>query len=275
MGSKLSTNEKSENHCKPSKSDVQEFIKGIKPLDLLVFKGTGVTSNVIIKAEEWVTGFTDAPSHVEVMITKEWCDKIKTYEGISIEVDQPLSWGSTTLGKSISIETGGHVNGVQIRDLEYLITKYLSNPTSNVGYCSLRDNPTQFSPDKESLTHYLIRKDRIQENLRISYDKYHDKEYNNNPLALIGVMFPQFRYLRNVSQENYENYGNDGNGNKLFCSEFIATLYEDLGIINDMTDGVADGKMLDPRDVLPVDFFGPDADRQFVNAICNQPVWFR
>lgn len=258
--------------AKPSKSEVKEFIRCIQPLDLLVFRGGDTTSNAIMTGEEFVTGSNNVASHVEVMITKEWCDKIRAHESVTIHSDQPLSWGSTSLGKSISIETNAPTNGVQIRDLEYLLLKYLKNPNSNVGYCSLKNNPTVFSPNKENVTEYLIRRDKIQQILRSSYDKYHGKNYNDNPLALIGVMFPQFRYLRNASQECISEYKVS---NKLFCSEFVASLYEDIGIIDDMTDGVFDGKVLDPRDVLPVDFFGPDADHQFVNAICEQPVWFR
>lgn len=266
MGTKSSVNEK------PCKADIQKFIEQIKPLDLLVFKGGDLTSHAIMEGEEYITGSSNTPSHVEIMITKEWCDRIKCHEEHPIYADQPLSWGSTSLGKSISIETGGHVNGVQIRDLEYLMTKYLSKEGSNVGYCSLRNNPTVFYLDNEKWTDYAARSDKLKRDLCAAYDKYHGKEYNNNPLALIGVMFPQFRHLRNASQMSISSFEK---GNKLFCSEFVASLYEDIGIIDDMTDGVADGKMLDPRDVLPVDFFGPDADNQFVNSICKEPVWFR
>lgn len=245
---------------------IREFIKNIEPLDLIVFRGSDFVSDIIGGAESMVTG-NGSVTHVEVMITPEWCSSIDSVGDYEENPGIKLSWGSTmSQGNVSSVETGKSVFGVQIRDLELLINDYTSSG-GNVGYCKLLHNPT-LRRDDETLTEYLIRRDQLKNNLAELHRKYHNRPYNANPLALLGVMFPIFRGLRDEVASEFCL------ANKwLFCSEFIADLYIDLGIINDSTDGKIDGKVLNPADVLPVDFLGYDADHQLVNAICKPPVW--
>jgi len=244
--------------------NIRDFIKNIEPLDLIVFRGNDLVSDVIGGMEALETG-NGSVSHVEIMITPYWCEIIDPSG--AIDSDHALSWGSTmSQGATTSVETGKSVFGVQIRDLELLIGDYVA-AGGNVGYCKLIANPILKNSD-ETLSEYLIRRNKLKENISDAHRKYHNTPYNANPFALLGAMFPSLRWLRDeVAQEFHL-------ANKwLFCSEFIAALYIDLGIIDDLTDGVADGKVLDPADVLPVDLLGYDADHGIVNAICHSPVW--
>lgn len=252
-------------HKNSTQHIVEEFVKNIKPLDLIVFRGQDLISDVVGGMEEIATG-NGSVSHVEVMITPEWCDGEWTE---TLKPDHPLSWGSTmSQGNVGDVETGKPKFGVQIRDLELLITDYLA-AGGNVGYCRLIANPTEKFPD-ETMSEFLIRRNKLRVDLIVAYHKYHNRPYNANPLALLGVLFPSIRWIR----DGVDKIASLIEANKwLFCSEFIAALYEDIGIITDSTDGNVDGKILNPEDVLPVDLLGYDSDHGIVNAICHHPVW--
>jgi hypothetical protein len=233
-----------------SEDRIEEFISRIRPLDLIVFRGSGV-SKLITTLEKHKTGNGDI-SHVGIAINRQWCDLIKS------DSDEMFVWESTMSapldGNTYNVETGKMKFGVQLRSLRELIPDYLSS--GNVGWCELIENP--IDGDAE-----LVRK-KINE----AYELYNGTDYNANPLALLGALFPAMRPLRNASLELV------GKKNKwLFCSEFVATVYIHLGVITDSTDGIEDGNILDPADIVPVDFTGYDADDGIVMPICRQPLW--
>jgi len=265
------------NTIKPTalSQQVADFIAQVRPLDLIVFKGGDCVSDGIRKLELLETG-SDAISHVEVAINGLWCSNIKLAPGVTNKT--MLSWGSTLSGGindgMPNEETGKTTFGVQIRVLEDLISQYIQNPLANVGVCRLIDNPTT-KHKNESLLNFLSRTELTRTKISNAYVKYNGMTYNANPFALLGAMFPSMRPMRNAVGEVL---GRFTSANKwLFCSEWVCVLYEELGIICDDTDGIHDGKMPDPRDVLPVDFLGYDADLSgIVVPICNiPPIWVK
>lgn len=263
-----------------SPEQIATFVKNIRPLDLIVFKGAEGVSNLIRKIEKCKTS-TDSISHVEVAITREWCSRIRPIRAKTSIVDTDntlLSWGSTLSGKLNDgvndAETGGVKFGVQVRVLEDLVREYLKCPDANVGVCRLVHNPTEGLPG-ETLEEYNVRAASLKEKINLAYDKYNGVGYDANFLSLLGAMFPALRPLRNASEDILGKF-TDAN-NWLFCSEWAAVLYEAVGVIDDATDGVVDGKVLDPRNVVPVDFLGVDQDVDgIVIPICEiPPIWVK
>ncbi len=254
------------------KAKVRSFITMVRPLDLIVFKGADFVSNTIRKLEAGQTGCGDI-SHVEVAISPMWCSKISPI--IRANPDTLFSWGSTLSGPlndgALNAETHHTTFGVQIRLLEDVITAYLANPNANVGICRLLDNPTDRRAD-ESAFAYSIRAESLKNKIASAYDLYNGRGYDANPLALFGAMFPSLRKFRETAEDHI------GDASEwLFCSEFVAAVYVQCGIITDETDGKKDGKIPDPKNVLPVDFLGCDADTDgLVNPICQiPPVWIK
>lgn len=258
---------------------IDEFCEKCRPLDLLVFRGSEGVSKLIRKLEKDKTGNGDI-SHVEVVITPEWCDRItkihKKFEAFpSFSEVKPhpkylLSWGSTLSGKLNDGvndgETGGVKFGVQIRDLRELVSAYASRPGANVGICRLKFNPTELSEDKEDL----------KNKIGMAYDKYHDSIYNFNILDLLASLYPEFRGARDRIQKILRKYFLKGKDEFLFCSEFAASLYQDLDIIGDDTDGQIDGEILEAANVVPVDFLGHDTDTEGIRVkLCDPPIWVK
>ena len=254
---------------------IADFIAQVRPLDLIVFRGRDTVSNVIRTLENLTTGNGEI-SHVEVAITMDWCSEIKPLSEFNVKPTTMLSWGSTMSGSlndgAVNIETGAGTFGVQFRVLENLIKHYLTKPTANVGLCRLLDNPT-CQRRGESLGDYTSRTLKLREDLNRAYAKYDGRLYNANPLALLGAMFPAVRQIRDGASEAVSKFIDVNKW--LFCSELVANVYIETGVITDATDGVVDGKVLDSADVLPVDFLGVDNDG-IKNNICDTDImWIK
>ena len=235
---------------------INAFVGAVRPLDLIVFRGEGGVSTMIEKMEKKQTG-SGAISHVEVAMNRAWCPKT------AAETDEMLSWGSTMSGplndNVCNIETGKSFFGVQLRSLRELAREYYNNKHANIGYCRLLNNPAaELAPNSPAGA-------ALREGICSAYDKYNGRSYSVNPLHLLTPLLP---FARKFAPEHPDG---------LFCSEFVALVYIELGIINDTTDGVIDGRVPDARNVLPVDFLGHDADEDgLIVPVCEpEPVWLK
>ena len=102
--------------------------------------------------------------------------------------------------------------------------------------------------------------------------KYKGRGYDANPISLGAAAVPWLRCLRGAAEKVAPKKINGW----LFCSEFVASVYIDVGIFGDLTDGVADGITLDPKNVLPVDFIGGESDEEGIHTDLYEPVvWLK
>ena len=253
--------------------DVNDFIDNIRPFDLLVFKGSDGISSIIMAVQKFVTG-VDGASHVEIAMSPKYCSKIKT----PMSDDAMFSWTSTLSGTFNdgvnNAETDFAFFGIQFRKLNDLVLAYKDNPDANIGVCRLINNPIE-KLENETEKQYLSRMDELKETMNKMYKKYNGRGYNISPIALLAAIFPFIRPFRRRAQRQsalraQERYG-------LFCSEFIASLYIDLGIINELTDGISDNNVsIIPGDVIPVDLINMDAiNNEIQNPICEPPIWLK
>ena len=103
------------------------------------------------------------------------------------------------------------------------------------------------------------------------YKDYNNDMYDVNCLNLLGALFPCCRPARNkiegiiVHGYNVMISSNvqESPDSWLFCSEFVAKVYQDLCLIE---------KSKDTRDVVPMDFVGYDQDG--IPKLCNDPKLF-
>jgi hypothetical protein len=261
----------------PSEEEVEAFCDNCRPLDLLVFQGAEPVSKLIRKLQKKQMGFGDI-SHVEVVITPKWCTEIKSlhkFEQFKNEAIKPhenylLSWGSELSGKLndgvYDAETGGVTFGVQIRDLKDLVRKYASNPKANVGICRLLNNPTETTTDP----------DKLKREITAAYLKYKDAKYDYNPFNLLAALYPQLRKYRKEVNKIIDKIRGHKKDRFLFCSEFAASLYVDVGVLNDESDGELDGDHPNPENVLPQDFLVGDQDEHGIKvAITEPPIWLK
>jgi len=245
----------------------------VQPLDLLVFRGGDFVSNLISNLETSELGCGDV-THVGVAINRRLCPSIKDFHP-NASKDLLYIWESTLSGHMTDgiphAETGKSKFGVQLRVLEDVVGGYLKNKKANVGVAKLKNNPA-IRREGESDEDYKNRRKGLKQQIHTVYVKYNHTSYNGNVLNLFGALFPKLRPLRNAAANLAKKFHHEHRW--LFCSEFAAVLYEAIGVINDDTDGVHDGKLLDPRDVVPMDFLGYDEDHM-LPIVELPPMWVR
>lgn len=240
---------------------VQDFIRQVRPLDLIVFRGGDLVSAGLIGLQRRKLGRGEI-SHVEVAMSAEWCAEVNGPE--------MHSWGSTMSGPlndGVPNSVGGSTFGVQMRSLSALIESYLANPRADIGLCRLIDNPTVRRAD-ESDEQYAARAEQLRAKIQKCYDDYNNCTYNARPLVLLGALFPSFRPARDIAAKVFST------NRWLFCSEFVAVLYEAVGVI---VPAPHYDDLPPVGDVVPQDFLGCDEDPDgIVMPICQiPPNWIK
>ena len=99
---------------------------------------------------------------------------------------------------------------------------------------------------------------KILKKLKIIYEVYGDKFYNASMLDLFSALYPILRPLRSLKYSFYRTLAKlfkkkDIEGTPVFCSQFVAIIYNSLGIIDEK---------IDVKNFVPVDFLGVDEDGQ-------------
>lgn len=220
----------------------------VRSFDIIAFKGGNLVSSLISTFEELETGHGEF-SHVGMVITNEILECIHTedtYFKLKKGVLYIIESTRSAEGSIPDIATGNFKFGVQLRELESVIKCYLSHPNSKVAWCKLKDNPI------DAKIHMLKTK------FSKVFHSIYGKNYDMSLIALASAMFPSLRSIRTARDELctliYEKCGlkmSDSPSEWQFCSEIIAEIYKEFGVWGDECN---------PKDVLPVDFFGYDED---------------
>jgi hypothetical protein len=261
----------------------QEIKGKILPFDLIAFRGDDFISNAISQLEKSQVG-SGFFSHVGMVITSEILPMIKI--GNNQEFIQFLQPGKIyTLESNITLHINGRtggmsdiadprgVCGVQIRDIEELIPQYLTSNITKVAWCRLLNNPyARRHTDTDDSLH--IRREELKSKFINFYDEYRGRLYEIDPIGLTAGLYPSLRPFRNFRDYIYDIFGrilsalnfnklNDSPAQWQFCSELLANAYQTIGVLPNQ---------FDPRDVIPVDFFGYDQDG--IPPMVEPPVFF-
>jgi hypothetical protein len=197
----------------------------VAPLDMIFFHGGELISKIIHIMEKLTVGSGEY-THVGCVVNDE------LLPDCGLEHGQWYVWESTfssKLFKSGDIGVlgteGGHF-GPQLRKLDKVVPAYLSKQGTAMALGKLRGNPWLD----------VSMRPRIIKKFRKVFNEYNDIRYDYNPISLLGSIIKPLRT----------------HNDKLFCSELVAVVYVKLGILP------AD---VDPAGVIPMDFFGIDADK--------------
>lgn len=211
----------------------------LRPFDLLLFSGGEYVSKFIkyletVKLER----MTDTPvepgafSHVGIVVTSEILDHPKVKPG-EIYIWESVLSGK--LGDGIKNIDDATFFGVQLRDFDDLLPAYdLSNDT-RVAVAHLIDNPLDDG----------IKGGMVKDRFAKIFEKYNGVFYDVNLMNQFGALFKGCRKVRDEIESII------GNDSWLFCSEHVAQIYVDMGILP---------KTVVCENVVPMDFVGYEND---------------
>ena len=236
----------------------------MQPFDLLLFRGKGKPSEFIQWIQASVLG-NGIFSHCGIVVTKElmpWLKYLKPKTLYVWESTMSIPIGDFT-DDVPNVETGKGKFGVQIRPLHEVIKAYTDvEEESYVAWSPLIASPWEIMDRKI-----------LQKIIKILHKRIGAKTYELNLLELLASIFPCFRFLRNktewiedATQDILRSWNlSETQGDMFyFCSELVATIYQEVGILD---------PSLDPSNVLPMDFLGYDQDG--MEAIIDQhPIIF-
>lgn len=233
------------------------LVKQFTPLDLILFKGSDYVSDAICIVEQKILGDGEF-SHCGILVNSDLLPTVpQLIPGRWYIWESTMSATSGILSDFTdgqpNVETGKGKFGVQIRDLEQVVTAYTKNG-GKVAWAKLLNNP--WGGVGRLVSHNNLVKTVCDVN-----KIYGTRTYDVNCLDLFGTVFPCMRKPRDLfdsmlydghlvltSFHLEANTPNDpGITGWQFCSELVARVYEAIGLIS---------PNLDPRDFAPVDFLG-------------------
>jgi hypothetical protein len=211
----------------------EELVHRLQPLDAIFFQGTDFVSRLIRRTELFVDG-NGYYSHVGVIVPRSALPGI-----IPKELGDWFTWESILSGPLTDgvydVQTNKVFFGVQLRPLK----EVLLNQTSPVGIHHLKTPLTEAQLNS----------------LPSLFEKYNYRPYDTNCINLGGQAIPMLRRLRRSLRPGAA---------KLVCSEFVAALYQDCGLIN---------PQYLPEDVVPINLLGFDQDK-LVSPLNTEGIQF-
>lgn len=231
-------------------------IEDIKPLDCIFFKGTEFVSHAIVELEKITLGVGEW-SHVGLVVNREILPNLK------VEDDDLYIWESTissncplvTSDHTLDVESEEPVFGVQLRKLKDVVKNSI-NSSVKIGWGKLKHNPLYpFPYESEEVANKRI--ELIKTILdRVHRNNYH-RPYQKNVCRLFAAVFTYFSCCRSSCC-----FGDDW----MFCSQFVATVYESIGVIS---------KYYDPELVLPQDLATPNYSGEQLPHILDRVVYIQ
>jgi len=258
-----------------------EIYNKIKPFDLIAFRGGDIISDIISNIEFHQVD-VGTFSHVGMAVTsdilpfyiadgeKKYLDPDKIYL-----FESTISYNIPYVDGAPDITTGRGKLGVQLRDLQEVIPRYITNETTRVAWCKLIHNPLDRIDDESDDSHNA-RRSIIATRFQEFFSQYQGRMYEMSFIGLFSSIFPSLRGLRKIRDflctklYSFLNYCGITKNNSLgpagwqFCSELVAAVYKDFDIIPDS---------FEPKDVVPVDFFGCDEDG--LPVVVESPVFIK
>ena len=259
----------------------QEIKDKLLPFDLIAFRGGDLISDLITILEEYQVG-VGVFSHVGMVVTADILPNFY-YDGkeFTLKPNHPYILESTFSYNIKGIMDNspdviirkGHL-GVQLRDLEEVIPRYIIDEKTKVAWCKLLNNPFDII-EGESIETSNRRRDIVKEKFINFFESYHGRLYEMNPESLFAAMFPSLRFIRSIRDNIFKSlfevlcsWGitkkkTDPSGWQ-FCSELVANVYQTINVISED---------FDPRDILPIDFFGNDQDN--LPGLVSSPIFIK
>lgn len=224
-----------------------QISEGFQSLDLIFFRGDDAISDLIrlcegrylrptsplVDEKGGYVGGPDTYTHVGMVVRSDILDHPCVADGGAYIWEATISGA---LGEGVTNVDGESFLGVQLRDLRAVVDKYDAPADTRVATAPLR------AADRKELG---SRVPDLRERFTELFQRLNGRRYDANPFSLAGAMDPRLRIFRDKAE------GFLGTEHWLFCSELVATVYQELEIFP---------KTVRVRDVIPMDLLGYDAD---------------
>lgn len=221
----------------------------LKPLDLILFRGSDFVSDTIrtLSNARLSKTWADNYSHAGLIVTSDILDHPL------VKNDVIYVWESTIsgkLGQNIYNIKGESFLGTQLRNFDELIIEYDRPNTTSIALCKLNNNPM----DSDDIEVKKSLKNKFTE----IFNKYNHIRYDLNFFSLFGALYPPCRCIRKPMETIF------GTQKWLFCSELCALIYKKLNLLPDK---------LNEKNVLPVDFINDvDEDKEIPKNFVTYPL---
>ena len=200
--------------------EIDEFYKKVGSFDLLCTSSSTTFSKLINWAQYRVNGGGGIYSHVGLCIRGDLLPENEKFSNINRNKMYLFECILDTKDECPDI-FGQHIDGVQIRDLEEVISSYFNlkrkGKMQNIGWCRLKEN----------------HKEKIKTSYNIFSDRYLNLKYNFNILDQIYVPFHNYFIVKKIKQLN--SYVCD-NSNKVLCTGFVGEILKELEILEKTVD---------------------------------------
>lgn len=262
-------------------SSYLEIKDKLRPFDLVAFRGGDLISNLVTTLETYAIGIGTF-SHVGMIVTSDILPQatangrcVKLIPGKAYLFESTFTYSFAGLGDGIpDIVTGKADFGVQLRDLEEVIPRYIIDEQTKVAWCPLKNNPFNEIPG-EAQVNLKKRRGILRKVFGDFFHRYEDRLYEISIIGLFSAMFPSLRLIRDIRDSIFTalystlhlcglDNNRSGPAGWQFCSELVANVYQDIGVIS---------PSFNPKNVVPIDFFGCDVDG--LPALVEPPVFIK
>lgn len=213
----------------------------IKPLDIIAFRCPDMWSDAVFCTQahrDCHKNRNGIYTHIGIVVSRSIL-----YEP-EMENDKLYLLESAAGGDNVLNIHGKRTSGVQIKDLDKVIEAYDKPNNCLLAWCPLLDDRIWCEPDTLDKVSGL-------------YAEVKNMAWDANPWSLCSALYPCLRPCRPCVESTL------GTEDWLFCSELVAVIYKELGILP---------SHIEPKDVVPDDLINPNCDTDKMPIVIRQCV---
>lgn len=211
----------------------------LKPFDLILFSGSDMISDLIKFAEKreltlpptvvspTTTSTETIWSHIGMVVTSDILDHPNVLPGKLYILE---STASGTHGYGVPNIEGNSFIGVQLRDLDLVISAYLIPESNKIAITPIINSPLMSAPKNDIKTKFTT-----------LFNEINGTPYDFNLIDLGCTVFSWCRRYHTLADRIVKS------GSWLFCSELITMVYKDFDILP---------SSIDPIDISPMGYVG-------------------
>lgn len=191
---------------------MKKLLRTLQPLDLLLFRSSDPVSDGISRAQKVLLG-DGSFSHVGLVVNRASTGLSELAPGVPYVLESTVGG---MLGNDVYNTEGEAFFGVQLRRLDHLLLNCKRDGGTRIATAALRRNPWDSRSTARAQT---------KRRLVAAVSKYHGARYDANCVSLLSALVPTIRPCA-AKLERWI-----GTQDWMFCSELVAGMYRDMGIL--------------------------------------------
>ena len=230
-------------HTNSNRDEFKERLRALQPLDLLLFRSSDPVSDGISRAQRLLVG-DGSFSHVGMVVDRASTGLRELVPGVPYVLESTVGG---VFGKGVFNTEGEAFLGVQMRRLDHLLLNCKRDGGIRIATAPLRRNPWDSRNTSRAKT---------RRRLAGAVAKYHGARYDANCVSLLSALLPALRPCA-AKLERWI-----GTQDWMFCSELVASVYRDLGVLPQGTavSTVLPMDFVHAGDKIPIGLFDPPRD---------------